>query len=126
MSIRTERVAAVIQKDLGEILQQNYQMKGSMVTVTRVRMTPDLSIAKVYISVFDPQRDQDTVFQHINDHIQEIRYELAGRIRHQVRRIPELHFYVDDSSEYVNRIESLFNKVEEERRGRGDSEDEKE
>lgn len=115
MSIRTERLAAVLQRDLGEILQQNYQMSGTFITVTQVRLTPDLSIAKIYISVFSPDRDSDTVFQYIDDHTDEIRYELAGRIRHQVRRIPELHFYVDDSAEYVNRMETLFNKVKKEK-----------
>ncbi|MEX2572913.1 MAG: 30S ribosome-binding factor RbfA [Balneolaceae bacterium] len=111
MSIRTERLGAVIQRDLGEILQQDYQMSGTFITVTRVRVTPDLSIAKIYISVFSPERDSETVFQYIDEHTSEIRYELAGRIRHQVRRIPELHFYVDDSAEYVNRMEHLFKKV---------------
>ncbi|MEX0994486.1 MAG: 30S ribosome-binding factor RbfA [Balneolaceae bacterium] len=118
MSIRTERLGAVIQRDLGEILQREYQMKGTFVTVTRVRVTPDLSIAKVYISVYAPDGEPTTVFQYIDDHNTEIRQELAGRIRHQVRRIPELHFYVDDSAEYVNRIEQLFKQVQEERRNR--------
>jgi len=124
MSIRTERLGAVIQQDLGEILQQQYQLSGSFITVTRVRLTPDLSIAKIYISVFAPDRDPDTIFQHIDEHTNEIRYELAGRIRHQVRRIPELHFYVDDSAEYVNKMESLFKKVKKERKKRDNSEEE--
>lgn len=123
MSIRTERLAAVLQRDLGEILQQSYQLSGTFITVTKVRLTPDLSIAKVYISVFSPDRDPDTVFQHIDDHTDEIRYELAGRIRHQVRRIPELHFYVDDSAEYVNRMETLFNKVKKEKNKRKSSDE---
>lgn len=124
MSIRTERLGAVIQQDLGEILQQQYQLSGSFITVTRVRLTPDLSIAKVYISVFAPDRDPVTIFQHIDEHTNEIRYELAGRIRHQVRRIPELHFYVDDSAEYVNKMESLFKKVKNERNKRDNREEE--
>lgn len=123
MSIRIERLGAVLQKDLGEILQQNYQMSGTFITVTKVTLTPDLSIAKIYISVFAPDRDPETVFQYIDEHNSEIRYELAGRIRHQVRRIPELHFYVDDSAEYVNRIEKLFKKVKE-TRGEQSSQDE--
>lgn len=124
MSLRTERLGAVIQKDLGNILQQQYQLSGTFITVTRVRITPDLSVAKVYISVFAPDRDPETIFQYINDHITEIRYELAGKIRHQVRRIPELHFYADDSAEYVNRIESLFDRVKKEREQRNRSEEE--
>lgn len=123
MSIRTERVAAVIQRDLGEILQQGYQLSGTFITVTRVRMTPDLSIAKVYVSVFAPGRDEETVFQHIDEHTDQIRYQLAGRIRHQVRRIPELHFYADDSAEYVNRIENLFQKVKKERKKRSEDDE---
>ncbi|MEX0770358.1 MAG: 30S ribosome-binding factor RbfA [Balneolaceae bacterium] len=118
MSIRTERLGAVIQRDLGEILQRQYQMNGTFVTVTGVRVTPDLSIAKVYVSVYAPDGDPKTVFQHIDDHNVDIRHELAGRIRNQVRRIPELHFYVDDSAEYVNRIEQLFKEVKKERRNR--------
>lgn len=119
MSIRTERLGAVFQRDLGEILQQNYQPEGSFITVTAVRLTPDLSIANVYISVFSPDGDPDPVYRHIDDHLQEIRHELAGRIRHQVRRIPHLQFHMDDTAEYVNKIESLFDKV---RKGRGESE----
>lgn len=118
MSIRTERLASVIQKDLGEILQREYQMPGTFITVTKVRMSPDLTIAKIYLSVFSPNSDPDSVYQHIDDHNSEIRHTLAGRIRHQVRRIPELHFYVDDSAEYVNKIENLFNKVEKNRKNK--------
>ena len=123
MSIRTERLGGVIQKDLGEILQQQYQPSGSFITVTGVRMTPDLSIAKVYVSVFSPNKDPQTVYQYLDDHIPEIRHELAGRIRHQVRRIPELHFYVDDTAEYVNRMEHLFQKVREQRKDRNENEE---
>lgn len=123
MSIRTERLGAVIQRDLGEILQRRYQLKGTFVTVTRVRVTPDLSIAKIYISVYAPNGDPKTVFQYIDDHNSDIRHELAGRIRNQVRRIPELHFYVDDSAEYVNKIEKLFKEVKEERRNRDNDDD---
>jgi ribosome-binding factor A len=87
-------------------------------------MTPDLSIAKVYLSVFAPGRDEEVVFRHIDDHIQQIRHKLAGRIKHQVRKIPELHFYVDDTSEYVNKMESLFKKVETQRKDADASEEE--
>ncbi len=111
MSVRTNRLAAVIQRDLGTMLQQQYQPEGTFITVTRVRVTKDLSIAKVYLSVFSPGTDPDGIYQYIDDHTAEIRHELASLIRHQVRRIPELQFYVDDSAEYVNRMETLFKKV---------------
>jgi ribosome-binding factor A len=127
MSIRTERLGSVIKKDLGEILQRNYQPAGTFITVTQVRLTDDLSIAKVYLSVFSPGRDEKSVYSYIDEHQDEIRYELASRIKNQVRRIPELLFYEDDTSEYVNRIENLFDKTRKERpdgnQQKSDSED---
>lgn len=111
MSIRTERLASVIQKDLGKILQQNYQPTGAFITVTQVRMTPDLLTAKVYVSVFSPDREVRSIYKYIDDHQDEIRYELASKIKNQVRRIPELLFYEDDTAEYVNRLETLFQKA---------------
>ena len=110
MSIRTKKLASVIKRDLGEIIQRNYQPAGSLVTITSVRVTDDLSIAKVYLSVMVPGNDEESVFKLIDSHQDEIRYELASRIRHQVRRIPELLFFHDDTPEYVNKIETLFKK----------------
>ncbi|MFO7798763.1 30S ribosome-binding factor RbfA [Rhodohalobacter sp.] len=115
MSIRTERLSSVIKKDLGQILQRNYQPSGTFITVTQVRMTDDLSIAKVYLSVFSPNREVESIYKYIDDHQDEIRYELASKIKNQVRRIPELLFYEDDTAEYVNKIENLFEKVRKER-----------
>ncbi|MEP1150575.1 MAG: 30S ribosome-binding factor RbfA [Balneola sp.] len=112
MSIRTKRLGEVLKRDLGEILQREYQPTGTFITVTKVLMTDDLSIAKVYLSVFAPGRDDKAIYQHLDDHIDEIRHTLAAKIRHQVRKIPELHFYVDDTAEYVNKIEKLFDKVD--------------
>lgn len=111
MSIRTEKLASVIKKDIGEILQRNYQPSGAFITVTQVRITDDMSIAKIYLSVFAPGREEEPIYKYIDDHQSEIRYELASRIKNQVRRIPELLFFQDDTSEYVNRIEYLFSKV---------------
>lgn len=121
MSIRTERLASVIQRDLGRILQQNYQPTGTFITVTQVRVTSDLSIAKVYLSVFSQDREPATIYQFIDDNQDKIRYELASKIKNQVRRIPELLFFEDDTAEYVNKMEQLFAKV---RKQRGDSSDE--
>ncbi|MCC5914870.1 MAG: 30S ribosome-binding factor RbfA [Balneolaceae bacterium] len=111
MSIRTERLASVIQKDMGEILQRNYQPSGAFITVTRVRMTDDLSIAKIYLSIFSPGRDTKPIYHRIDEAQDEIRYEIASKIKNQVRRIPELLFYEDDTAEYVNRMEQLFDKA---------------
>lgn len=112
MGFRPERLGAVIKKDLGQILQKSYQPSGTFVTVTNVRLTDDLSIAKVYLSVFAPGRDEKVVYEFIDEHITEIRYDLASKIKNQVRKIPELHFYQDDTAEYVNKMEQLLKKVD--------------
>lgn len=112
MGFRPERLAAVIKRDLGQIIQKSYQPSGTFVTVTNVVMTDDLSIAKVYLSVFSPGRDDKPVYEFIDEHIDEIRYELASKIKNQVRKIPELHFYEDDTAEYVNKMEQLLKKVD--------------
>ena len=111
MSIRTERLGSVIQKDLGTILQRNYQPPGTFITVTQVRLTDDLSIAKVYLSIFSPNREVESVYNYIDEQQDQIRYELASKIKNQVRRIPELLFYEDDTAQYINKIENLFDKV---------------
>lgn len=86
MSVRTKKLASVIKRDLGEIIQRKYQPSGSLVTITSVRVTDDLSIAKIYLSVLSPGNDEEAVFRLIDSHQDEIRYELASRIRHQDRK----------------------------------------
>ena len=115
MSIRTERLGSVIQKDIGEILQKNYQPSGTFITVTQVRLTDDLSIAKIYLSIFSPGRDSKPIYEAIDKKQDEIRYQLATKIKNQVRRIPELLFYEDDTAEYVNKMEQLFKKAKKDR-----------
>lgn len=112
MSIRTEKLASVIQKDLGEIIQRNYQPSGAFITITQVRVTDDLSIAKVYLSVLAPGRDEEPIYRMIDERQDEIRFKLASKIRHQVRRIPQLLFFQDDTAEYVNKIQNLFSENE--------------
>ncbi|HEX6982175.1 MAG TPA: 30S ribosome-binding factor RbfA [Balneolaceae bacterium] len=125
MSIRTERLGAVIQRDLGKIIQKSYQQGGSFITITKVDVTPDLMIAKVYISVYAPGKDEDAIFTHLEEHVAQIRKELASKIRHQVRRIPELEFLKDETAEYAEKMENLFQKIRKERKERkGNSEEE--
>lgn len=123
MGFRVERLGKLIKQDLGEIIQREFQPEGTFVTVTGVRLTPDLSIAKVYLSVFAPGRDSQVVYEFIDEHVSQIRHKLASRIRHQVRKIPELHFYADDTAEYVNKMEKLFKKVEEQSKAPSDEEE---
>lgn len=126
MSIRTERLGAVIQRDLGKIIQKDYQRSGSFITVTKVNVTPDLMIAKVFISVYAPGKDDDAIFHYIEERNADIRKELANKIRHQVRRIPELEFIKDESAQYAERMENLFQEIREEREQRDSDNDESE
>ena len=95
-----------------------------MITVTEIRITPDLSLARVYISILSPGRDKQQVFEYLKEHNADIRKELAGKIKNQVRKIPELIFYLDDTAEYVDHLENLFDKIHEEEKNKPGSNDE--
>ncbi len=109
MGLRTEKLGAQIKRDLAPILQR--LQNGTIITITGVRVTEDLYTAKVYLSIFAPGGDTKPTFDRIQEKNTEIRTELAALIRHQVRRVPEILFYLDDTAEYVNRIEELFKKI---------------
>jgi len=81
---------------------------GALVTVTKVHITPDLAMAKVYLSLF-ATKDKVNLLKEIVKHAGEIRGKLGNRIRHQLRAVPELHFYEDDSLDYIENIENLLN-----------------
>jgi ribosome-binding factor A len=109
-SIRQEKVASLIKRDVGEIMQQNgtQYLPGKMITVTIVRMSPDLSFAKIYVSIFptdDPKQD----LEKLKSHVSEIRGLLGKRVKNQLRIVPELGFYLDDSLDYAERIDDLLN-----------------
>tara|TARA_Y100001935_G_scaffold255663_1_gene270949 strand:+ start:126085 stop:126456 length:372 start_codon:yes stop_codon:yes gene_type:complete len=123
MSFRVERLGELLKRDLGDIIQRNFQPEGTFVTVTNVRVTPDLSIAKVYLSVFAPGRDKQVVLEYLDEQVATIRHKLAGKIKNQVRKIPELHFYEDDTAAYVNKMEQLFKKVDEQPKAPSDEEE---
>lgn len=107
---RQNKVSRLIQKELSEIfLLQTKSMNGVLVSVSAVRISPDMSIARVYLSVFPSERSQEIV-KNINDNMKSIRYELGTRVRHQLRIIPELKFFVDDSLDYAERIDELLKK----------------
>ncbi len=124
MSIRTERLEAQLKKDLGPIFQRYQQ--GSIITITEIRVAPDLSLAKVYISILAAGRDKQQIFEYLSEHNADIRKELAAKIKNQVRKIPELNFYLDDTAEYVDHLEHLFDKIHEEDRQKSGSPDEDE
>ena len=106
---RQKKIAGVIQKDLVSILQGEARdaLKGVLITVTNVYVTSDLTEAKVKISVF-PSKHMQKMVSAMNANMATIRYELARRTKHQLRRVPVLHFYSDDSLDYIEKIESVL------------------
>ena len=78
-------------------------------SVSVVRISPDLSVAKAYLSIFPSEKAQE-ILDNINAHVSQIRYELGNLERHQLRIIPELKFFIDDSLDYVENIDKLLNK----------------
>ena len=107
-STRQLKVSRLLQKDLGEIFQRESRnlSQGAMITVTKVNVTPDLAMAKVYLSLFATE-DKSSLLKHIQQHGKEIRYKLGKRIAKQIRVVPELFFYLDDSLDYIENIEKL-------------------
>ncbi len=105
---RQSKISRLLQKELSEIfLLQTKGMPGVLISVSAVRISPDLSIARVYLSVFPSERGEEIV-KNVNDNMKSIRYELGTRVRHQLRIIPELKFFVDDSLDYIEKIDSLL------------------
>ena len=110
-SIRQNKISKVLLKEIGPLLQKSFThlYSGSLATVTVVRISPDLSIAKVYVSVFGGSAPEK-VIDNLKDEQKEIRLRLGRIIKNQIRKIPELHFYLDDSAEKASRIEELLKK----------------
>ena len=105
---RQNKIARLIQKELSEIfLLQTKSMNGVLVSVSVVRISPDMSVARVYLSVFPSEKSEEIV-ENINNNMKSIRYELGTRVRHQLRIIPELKFFVDDSLDYLEKIDELL------------------
>lgn len=108
-SKRLQKIERQIQKDLSEIfLVQTRQMPGVMVSVTRVRMSPDLGLAKAFLSIFPSEKGQE-ILNNINTGKKSIRFELGSKIGKQIRKIPELAFFMDDSIDYLENIDLLLN-----------------
>ena len=105
---RQNKISRLLQKELSEIfLLQTKAMPGVLVSVSAVRISPDMSIARVYLSVF-PSEKAEEIVKNVYDNMKTIRYELGTRVRHQLRIIPELKFFVDDSLDYIEKIDSLL------------------
>lgn len=112
---RQKKIAGSIQQDLAEILQKDandFHLK-VIISVTKVDITSDLSIAKIYVSIF-PTTNRDQIFKDIAENAQKYKHILAQKTRHQLRTVPNLYFYNDDSLDYIDGIEKAL---------RGDGED---
>lgn len=109
---RQDKIASLVQKDLGEIFIREEQnlFGGYRLTVTVVRVTADLSLARVYLSFFHPGADPEKVMALVRKQKNAIRGELGRRVRNQLRKVPELEFYYDDSADYAENIDRLLNE----------------
>lgn len=111
---RQKKIGGVIQKDLADILQRaatDGGLTGTLISITKVRVTTDLSIAKVYMSVF-PEDQGKTILEGVKSNQPLIRKELALRTKNQLRKMPELIFYIDDSLAYIEGIEKSLKGVD--------------
>ena len=108
-STRQKKVARLIQKELADIfLKKNNEFApGKLVSITIVRVSPDLSFAKVFVSIF-PSANQDEIVNAIKDHTAKIRFELGQKVRTQLRIVPEIAFFIDDSLDYIDKIDKLL------------------
>ncbi len=107
-STRLQKIARLLQKELSEIFRlETAKTSGTLITVSTVRVSPDLSVARAYLSVFPGERAAEIV-ANINANVGSVRYALGNRVRYQLRRIPELTFFVDDSLDYIDHIDELL------------------
>lgn len=105
---RQAKISRLLQKELSEIFrQQTAKTHGIIVSVSAVRTSPDLSVAKVYLSVFPSEKSAE-VLEGIRESAKTVRYELARKVRFQLRKVPELQFYIDDSLDYLENIDNLL------------------
>lgn len=110
-STRQNKVSRLLQKETSDLFLRTYrgEFQGCLVTVTKVRVTSDLMLAKIYISVF-PSDKGTGILALLKEQMVQIRYQLGAKIKNSVRAIPELAFYLDDSLDYTDRIDQLLKK----------------
>ncbi|WP_085537537.1 30S ribosome-binding factor RbfA [Massilibacteroides vaginae] len=107
-STRLSKIERLIQKELGDIFQKQTQgMPGTLISVSAVRVSPDLSIARAYLSIF-PSAKGPELLEAIRANTKAVRYDLGQRVRMQLRKIPELSFFIDDSLDYIEKIDNLL------------------
>ena len=114
---RQKQVAAVIMAEMNDIFQRLgiNAMDGGLVSISAVKVTPDLLEARIYLSLYKVS-DADKAFQRIESRNHEVKRELASRVKHQLRRVPELRYFLDDTLDHVFRMEELFKAMQAERK----------
>lgn len=120
-SKRQQKFAGLLQEELASIFQREgaAYLPNTLVTITKVRVSPDLAVAKVYLSFLNTNNTTLSLAT-VNSHASEIRYKLGARIRHQARVVPTLTFFVDDTNEYVEHMDKIFDKIAKERKETGE------
>jgi ribosome-binding factor A len=113
---RQKQVAGVIHEELTTIFTKMSLniVDGGLVSIAHVKVTPDLLEARIYLSIFQAT-DKKTVLKKIEDRAAEIKRELASKVKHQLRRMPELKYFLDDTLDHVFKMEELFKKIDEEK-----------
>lgn len=113
---RQRQVASVIQQELNDVFRRLAlnMIDGGMVSISNVKVTPDLLEARIYLSLFQVKDPADAM-KKIENRAWEIKRELAERVKHQLRRMPVLHFYRDDTLDHVFKMEELFKQIHEEK-----------
>ncbi len=114
---RQRQVASALQEEMNDIFRRLSlnMIDGGMVSISSIKVTPDLLEARIYISLFQVN-DENAVMKTIESRAWEIKKELANRVKHQLRRIPVLHFYLDDTLGYVFKMEEVFKKLNEDKK----------
>ena len=110
-STRQKKVSRLIQKEMADIFLKKAGefAHGKMISVTKVRISPDLSFAMVYLSIY-PSAGQDEILKEIQEHAPKIRFEMGQKVRRQLRIVPEIAFFIDDSLDYIDNIDRLLKK----------------
>ncbi len=114
---RQKQVAGVIHEEMTSIFRKIglSMVDGGLVSISSVKITPDLLEARIYISVFQA-KDNAAVLQKVEDKAFEIKRELVAKVKHQLRRIPEIKYFLDDTLEHVFKMEELLKKIEDEKK----------
>jgi ribosome-binding factor A len=123
-SKRQQKFAGLLQEELAAVFQKEgaAYLPNTLVTITKVRVSPDLGVAKVYLSFLNTNNTTLSV-NTVNSHAGEIRYKLGSRIRHQARVVPSLTFFVDDTNQYTEHMDKIFDKIAKERKETESQED---